>query len=444
MICMFVVALCCQAHAQIISEHTHDVAHHTGGHTIVRSCGNPYVVTYFVTTGLTPAMEVLDQSTGLTYYADLPTDVFILDMHIDPDTRTIYFCGSTSYYAYYPGSLLGEGIIGWIRLPDFFSSYITVNYIYLNDPAYPINSVNKLVEYDNRGLPQIVAIGEHRYRQGDYVYSEQYFVDCLDLTGNITLKVGLFPTNEHYYDVLLTDNYVVLMGSGINSGLSSICYRKTDPYNLNDPMLDDIHFFANGDDYLSTTHSTSMFDDEIATSYLALNKNGDFVTRVRVIDVNLDLNINSQDFLLDTKSEPIDIIHIPADNSLVIMQDFYTPIGSLNSNFVFIDPYANIPYATSLEYRPNEFFQSMTMHDLSYYLAAEDGATWFLKNKTLTPTDFPDQRCPKVEEFKIEPIDNLESHSIFYQFTTPPCRFTFNFLYNQVNPSYIDPDCLNY
>lgn len=438
------MAFYCQAHAQDISMHASDVAPFTGGHSIVRSCGGSYTVTYFVTSGLTPAMEVVDYSTGFSYYVDLPSNVYIKDMYFEPGTKTIYFCGSTDYYAYYLGSLRGVGIIGWIDFNEFFSPNVNVNYIYLDDPIYTINSVNKLTEYDNGGVPQIVAIGEHRYRQGNYIYSEQYFVDCLDITGITTLNVGLFPADEYYTDVLRTADYVVFMGSGISSGLSSICYRKTDPYNLYDPILDGIHSFIGGDDYLSRTHSTSMFDNEIATSYFAVNSNDDFVTRVRMIDINLDLNTNSQEFLIGTKSEPIDIIHIPADNSLVIMQDFDAPSGSNNSNFVFIDPRETNPYITPIEYRPNDYYQSMTMHDRSYYLASGAGAVWFIKDKTIAPTDFPIPVCPMSEDFKVVPIDNLDPNSLNYPFGTSPYSFT---IYNQsrpVNLSNIDPDCFNF
>lgn len=442
LICLFIMAFYCQAHAQDISNHSYDVAGYSGGHDIVRSWGG-FTVTYFVTSGFTPAMEVVELASGDSYYVDLPPDVYILDMYFEPDTKTIYFCGSTDYYAYYLGSNRGVGIIGWIDFNDFFSPNVNVNYIYLDDPSYPINSVNKLTEYDNGGVPQIVAIGEHRYRLGNYIYSEQYFVDCLDITGSTTLNVGLFPADEYYTDVLRTANYVVLMGSGINAGLSSICYRKTDPYNLSDPMLDDIHFFKGGDDYLSRTHSTVMFDDEIATSYFAVNSNDDFVTRVRMIDINLDLNINSQEFLIGTKSEPIDIIHIPADNSLVIMQDFDAPSGSNNSNFVYIDPRETNAYITPIEYRQSEYFLSMTMHEWSYYLAAGAGAVWFLKDKTIAPTDSPDTDCPIYEDFKVGPINNLDHNSLYDSFVSSPYSFTFNNITCTVNLSSVTTDCLN-
>ena len=444
LICLFVMAFYCQAHAQDISSHSSDVAGYSGGHDIVRSYDGAYTITYFVTSSFTPAMEVVELASKASYYVDLPPDVYIMDMYFEPGTKTIYFCGSTDYYAYYLGSHRGVGIIGWIDFNEFFTPNVNVNYIYLDDPYYPINSVNKLTEYDNGGVPQIVAIGEHRYRLGNYVYSEQYFVDCFDITGTTILNVELFPTNEHYYDVLRTANYVVLMGSGINAGLSSICYRKTDPYNLSDPMLDDIHFFIGGDDYLSRTHSTAMFDDEIATSYFAVNSNDDFVTRVRMIDINLDLNTNSQEFLIGTKSEPIDIIHIPADNSLVIMQDFDAPGGSNNSNFVYIDPRETNAYITPIEYRPNDYYQSMTMHEWSYYLAAGGGAIWFLKDKTIAPTGSPSPDCPVSEDFKVEPVDNIDHSFISYPFGIPPYSFTFN---NQSSPvilSNIDFDCANF
>lgn len=440
---LFVSVFCCSSSAQNISTHASDIALQSGGYTVVRSCDANYVVSYYVSSSQVPSMEVYDIPSGTTYYAELPDDVFIMDMHIEQSTKTIYFCGSTDYYSYYPGHYYGTGIVGWIEMSDFFTSNVTVNYTLLDDPGATINRVTKLVEYDNGGVPQIVAIGEYLYPYGNYIYSKQYFVDCYDITGGPTWNIAPFPTNEHYYDVMLTANYLVLMGGGINPGVASICYRKTDPYNLYDPMLDDIHLFYNGNDNLSVTHSTAMFGDEMATSYLALNGGGDFVTRIRVMDIGSDVNTYSQDFLLSDKSEPDGIVHIPADNSLVVMQRFDTFNGMHNSNFVYIDPYAVMPYTTVLEYRPGEYFESLTQHEFVYYLAGA-GASWFFKDKTQPPTGWPNQSCPEVEDFKAEPTDNIDPYTLNYSITPSPYYPTQVNSYQPVLSSLVNIDCSNY
>ena len=74
---MFVVALCCQAHAQYVSVHVYDVSAPSGGHTIVRSWDRDHAVTYYVTSDSTSRMEVLEHSTGIIRWINMPNKVFI-------------------------------------------------------------------------------------------------------------------------------------------------------------------------------------------------------------------------------------------------------------------------------------------------------------------------------------------------------------------------------
>ena len=172
--------------------------------------------------------------------------------------------------------------------------------------------------------------------------------------------------------------------------------------------LNNIHLFYNGDDVLSLTHSTTMFEDTIATTYYSTNGNGNYVTRIRVLDIFNDINTLAEEFILDDKSEPDGIIHIPADNSLVLMQKFYTSNGSHNTNFVFIDQYATPPYLAIIEYLKREYFESLTMHNSNYYLAGT-GATWFMKDKTQSSPN----RCPDVGKITVKDIDLLLPYAIF-------------------------------
>ena len=402
---MFVVALCCQAHAQYVSVHAYDVSAPSGGHTIVRSWDRGHAVTYYVTSDSTSRIEVVEQSTGNIQWINMPNYVFLKDMCIDEQSGFLYFCGSTNYYAYYAGLFSGYGLLGWLDLNSFYTANVNPGYLLIND----LNSVNKLVEYDNAGTSQIVAIGETRYTENNYVYSQYYMVDCRDITGATPLLyVNQFTINERYDNVLLTGKHVVFMGYYANQATQSLCYRKTVRYNVYHPLLDNIHLFYYGDDVLSLTHSTTMFEDTIATTYYSTNGNGNYVTRIRVLDIFNDINTLAEEFILDDKSEPDDIIHIPADNSLVLMQKFYTSNGSHNSNFLFIDQYATPPYLATIEYLKREYFESLTTHTSNYYLAGA-GATWFLKDKTHSSPN----RCPNIDKITVKDIDLLLSYAIY-------------------------------
>ncbi len=189
-------------------------------------------------------------------------------------------------------------------------------------------------------------------------------------------------------------------------------------------------------------HSTEMFDDTIVTSYYSVNDSGDFVTRIRVIDIANDMNVNSQEFTIVDKSEPDDIVHMPVDGSLVLMQSFKTPFGFHNSNFVFIDPYAKSAYTAKIEYKKNEYFQSLTRHERRYYLAGA-GATWFLRHKPQPPTGYPDDNCPSTETYRIAVIENLHHNRIISE--TGPINFRRNTvnLDSVIHQSVVRTYCIN-
>ena len=43
-------------------------------------------------------------------------------------------------------------------------------------------------------------------------------------------------------------------------------------------------------------------------------------------------------------------------------------------------------------------------------LLAGAGASWFFKNKTMSPSGFSGRFCPEVEDFKAEPTDNIDPY----------------------------------
>ena len=442
---MALVPLSCSVSAQFISIYASDVNYAGSWRTVVRSWGSDYAVSFFVNVNGNPIIEVVEQSSGNTYWADLPSDVYIHDMYVDQQTGKLFFCGATQFVVT-GGMYSCTGVIGWIELASFIppSTNLAIEYMYVGFPGYGCNCINKLVEYDDGGLSHIMAIGEYRDHSGSYIYSRYYYVDCVDiLSGWPSVEVTPFSDHERYDDVLHTDNYIVFVGYDVDPSVNSICYRRTDPYNIHNPMFDDIHPFYNGNDALSRLHSTAMIGDEFAASYLSINASGDFVTRTRVIDVANDINVNSQEFVLTDKTEPDDLVHIPADNSLVLMQVFYAPSGSHNSNFVFLDPYANAPYITNIEYKKDEYFQSLTMHDGFYYLAG-DGASWFLRDKKMSPTGYPHGDCPIVEDLQLDIIDCLDAYLYGYPIGTPPNNEYTNPSQPMVNISIVNINCLNY
>lgn len=398
------ILLCPCAMAQIYaSQQVYDYSIANGNHTIVRSWDNDHIVTFYVENEK-PVLEVLEISTNNIRRAVFQGSYYFRDMVID--NGILYFCGSTSYY--YTGYIMGNGLLGRIDLSDFSNTFINIDLLTIPQ----LTTINKLVEYDNGGVSHIVAIGEEVYSIAPYTYSQYYFVDCQDIESLYpTYIVEKFSTEERYDDVLLTSRFVVFMGY-YNDALSpSICYRKMDRSNIYSTVFNNIILFAGGDDAVSITHSTAMDMDNIATSYLAFNQSGNPVTRIRMINAAAETNTNSQELLLPEKEEPIHLVYIPFTGAIVLMENFDVA-SDYHSNFVYIDPMSQSSYVSSVEYKISDFFQFLTLHRSTYFLAAA-GASWYFRDITVSPVGFIQPDCPSYQPFKINIINNLVSNILY-------------------------------
>ena len=419
---------------QYISLHTQDTTNPIGGHTIVRSWGTKSTVTFYVTSDSLPKLEIVKNPTGSPKWVYLPDNLFFKDMCVDQTSNILYFCGSTSYSSYGAGNYEGNGILGYIDLNYFSYSYIPVYYIVLDQPGYDLNSINKLVEYDASGVPQIVAIGEKRNRGRLF-----YMIDCRNF---ISLCVSQFPNDERYDDILRTNHFVVFLGYNADPSVQSLCYRKTNPYGLSDPILNDIHLFYGGDDALSLLHSTAMIQDKVATSYLSINSAGKYVTRIRTIDMSIDKNTHSQDFIIHPyKIEPDGIIYMSEDSSLVLMQRHDTEWDH-RTQFLHLLPYPKPPYNSIMEFKDYEFFESLTPYNTHYYMAAM-GGSWFMKYKTMHPNNNPDAECPTEKSIGIERCDNLLPYSLVAPIGFSYYPYSPRFETCAVNQSGVNINCSN-
>lgn len=379
--------------------------------TITRSWGTDFGITYYWA-GNQPYLDIADKVTPQIQRFDMPPEINIKDMYVDQASNILYFCGTTA--SPHHTVLIGEGVLGRIDL-GYMSS---IEWIII--PT--VSELTKLVEYDNGGQQQVAAIGIYHWAVEPYTYAQYYFVECPDASSATTMaattQLSMFAPDERYDDIVLTDKFVVCFGYDKSPRINSICYRKTYKNNLYDPIFDSIHHFAKGDDALSVTHTTSMDEDRVITSYLYIDASN-FGTRLRTIDVAGDVMIHSQEYFQNDKTAPTDIVYIPADNSVVVMHDFYFA-GSTNSNFIYIDPLPGAPYITNMEFRPGEYMLSMTMHDSHYYLAGK-GPSWFLKDKLVPPSGIPSPDCPAKDILKIEMQENLEHLSTPFSISPGPC-----------------------
>ncbi|MBR6291324.1 MAG: hypothetical protein IKR33_00835 [Bacteroidales bacterium] len=409
LMCLFATFLSAQT-----SFHAEDLYTSGGDAPIVRSWdrGNA-AITYFEV-GLKKYVQYTNYLTGDSYRSEIPYHMQIYDMYILGDT--VYYCG------YSVLDSAGPGIIGYF---DPREMYVSSNLNFHTLPVRPLSHVYKLVAQRNAsgGGVEVIGIGEHQWtdtiHEGGNIINiphlVRHFVFCHDILQNpVDYDTIEIPLNEHYFNVLLTTNYVVFVGLADYFSYSMICLRirkriESYPY----PTLDYFHVFPTGaNEIFSAMHSTAMEGDNIATSYMHIDvATGDVSNRVRVIDVGQMLMLNSQEYIVSDKSEVGDIVYIPDDKSLVCMHDFLTPLNNFNTNFVYLNPAAVGNYPTLIEYLKETFFKSLTNKRQRHYLASL-GPNWFLKDKAATGS-YSDPSCPEKEGIDIHVLDNVTERPFY-------------------------------
>ena len=398
------------------SFYANDVNEPYADTAIVRSWDNGKAAITYYEIGLKKYIQYVDYQTGNSYRASAPDSVQILDMYIYKDI--VYYCGYSVY------ELGGRGVVGYFKPVDFISSP-HVDYHILLVP--PLTHVKKLVVQENQdiGGVEVVAIGERKWF--DTVFNawghpvqiisnlQQYFIFCRDiLQPSVIYDIAIIPNTEYYYNVLLTDNHVAFVGL-THVPYNTISIRLRNRFNTALPgsIDDQITFPASASETFSAMHSIHLNSDTIATAYMYIESSSGIVSnRVRVIDIASLLMTHSQEYIVPDKSEVKDMVYMPADHSVVCMQDFMTTLSSYNSNFVYLNPFAIANYYTDLEYLKDVLFNSMTRGLGIKRFLASDGPSWFMKDK-LAVGGYLNPLCPMTEEMECIVLKNLENRKFY-------------------------------
>lgn len=439
LMCLFATFLSAQT-----SFYASDINVSGGDAPIVRSWDNGNAAITYYEVGLNRYIQYVDYGSGNSYRVKAPYHMKIFDMYIYDDY--VYYCG---YSVLDTG---GTGVIGYFNPSDFYTSTQVKFHTLL---VRPLSYVNKLVAQQSpsgTGV-EIIAIGEHQWNDTIHEGSNiiniphliRHFVMCHDIMQTVVVyDTMVVPSEEHYFNVLLTNNFVVFVGIGDYLSQKLICLRKRDRTITTPPnwLLNYVYAFPTGiDEVYSALHSTAMTEDEIATAYMHIDPVTKNVSnRVRIIETAQMLSINSQEYLVPDKSEVRDIVFFMHDNSLVCMQDFNTPLNNYNTNFVSLDPYAYNNYTVLIEYLKGVFFKSMTTKGHNYL--ASHGQTWFLKDKLILPP-YPNDDCPKTEKIDCDIIESppeIHAGPAIIPYTTQDTIFINN---QSVEPMDVSVTCDN-
>ena len=319
-----------------------------------------------------------------------------------------------------PGIDDTEGIIGAFRLTDMLSTLPFQIYYSRITGSYRID---KVIAYRRPAGEKLVAIGEEAF-PGYALPNRSYFIleadfDMLSLNPPITSahRRGLFisyPSLETPSELLLTDNYLAIVGYATKFGALTI--RRCDPDNVlsNVGMFQDMHLYhSSTHDVLSHTHSTIHVasDDHINISYLT-NSNGNYFSAcVRTVDLSTMQMVASQEMPLTDKSEPKDLVYIPAYKALVLVQNmpFPTTADPTSSCFVELNPFATNNYTANVIFRAGDNYGAATRNETTrrdvIAISRDDRIFVFRADYGMT---FSNVTCPRKYVIGINIIDDTK------------------------------------
>lgn len=401
------------------------------GTTIVRNMSSTEVVTYVSNTE-THRFTYENNSTLVYKYFELPSPAF--DKIIINDFRIIndilYFCGTNN------GS--SKGVLGTFKVTELLNSVGTPVQIDYFD-VLRTTDLNRIEAYIDPGTsnPRLAAVGYDRTGScGPWACG--VWVDCEGLMPGIaptSLTVfGSFysaPDAEQWFDVVSTDDWVVLVGCGYISGQQGITLRKFHKGYPTDPIINDIYFFQESETVVwSETRAVSLRTNDIAVAYRGIrNIDVSDFTKFRVFDIDRMLNINSQEYVVPYKSYLWELAYTETADRVVVLNDFPTP--AFLSNFVYLIPYQSTGYTSVYAHDREWHFQSLTNLDGDFFVGSgvrpfhlllRDATASYPAGNIYSTTPV---LCPEDNVLKVAIIDNITPNSYYTPLSSLGPSFTF-------------------
>ena len=348
-----------------------------------------------------------------------------------------------------------KAFIGCLKIPDIFTSSTQVNYHIIPGD---ISNFSKMAAFvDQNGDIKVVALGTFHY------INPPSIVSLCGLSGSITtcpspytcwLDFIIETTNPQNYplgdlpydmkfisselgspdiidDIVLTDNYVVFIGQGSMGGSLGLTMHPCPKTSILS-NFDNYYFYPTVDERFDHYTGCHMCADTIAVAtrgrYLSSGWS-EWDTRIRVIDAASHVMTSSQAFdLNDYKSDPIDMVYLKNEKTLVLLEDIkYPPASGVNNySFIFLNPYQtfsgtptpNPPLAGYPPYTAKGFFEStrslpfwsMDRTASQNAIVATGGDYWMLKSIPLITTGNNCYKPISVDVYKLDDIIGVSAN----------------------------------
>ena len=329
-------------------------------------------------------------------------------------------------YAFFCGTInSNEAIYGYFDYNDFAAfggSWVNVFvYSLINGSLNAPQTLKKMVAYKDGSYYKVVAIGDEDILPH---YCTSKIVEITDATGSPLCEVadmpnasyGSTPIKVFLDDIVLTDNYVAVIGHDANA--NSMCsgipgtgypwisfgYRSNVVNEICNMGLNPNYYLSNPNEANDAVIGVSLDEDFIAISYVYFDEiTLKTFTRFRVIDIPSLNNIYSQQFKIIDKENPVEMIYLNNINRVELMQPVIHP-----SDYIQLYPLATANYTASM-LTPNS-------HEFKSLDRIMDGGAWrfistrnteiYLQDRTANLAGVPIP-CPKEYILDVDCINNL-------------------------------------
>ncbi len=346
---------------------------------ILRSWGSTKALAFHVRDGV-QLFSIIDSASRTVYSAKVPDFYAIRDFRVVGDTA--YCCGSS-----HDSAMIAYFDINKIRA----QSSVDFNVIILDK----LRMVTRLAAYRIRGSSKvgIAAIGEEVRYQAPYYLSKSYMIWGNNYSGStFTIQKRVCDCDwditwpsEKLNDVVVTDRYVVYVGTYTNTNI--LCIRKGDMNNVFSPspsMIDTVHRFSYLVETLESLPIAEPLErDALAVAVACEDNPGEHSEQIHLFDLSNMTMYNAQRIKLSGEGKV-------SVNELVYMRDQRKLLTAVESSdghqIIYTNPTASgVYFAKCLAPSTGDIICSMDRHNGNYYILSTL-RHWMLQRMGAMPT----------------------------------------------------------
>lgn len=318
-----------------------------------------------------------------------------------------------------------QGLIGYFYLHELDPQNTSnvVNFFYYN--IAQASSLNRLLVYSSSDERiHIMAIGEDEYFLSSAMYVSQLVFEWPDFVNQFNVyqyrESPVFGINPiKYSDLCQTGRYVCIVGQLTLGGTNMLTLNRCDLISPLFGNMDTLYYYPEPDDVTGYPELliTGIKDTVVTVVYRTRDSSLGYndCTRIRTFGLHSMENYYSQQILSPQKTYIEDLVYIPRDESIVLLEQ--VPFGNVYlSAFRYILPEPSGCNNVVMAYDPDNKYHSDTLVGDRYYAASGENC-WLYRNKM---SSFPamnnyvmyPQQCPFYDSVQIMPIPDLTTNRI--------------------------------